>query len=241
MENKSKLKKITIALGIIFVCFLILVLALFIIIKINFPGEKTEFSSVDEFIAEGGVVYGDVPEGVEDFKYLYAKEPFGHRSMISFVVNDTEDYDNLMEYYKDGALRTSETFYSDGKWVGYHPYWNTFIENPSYGVIYTEDELEEMAYLEQNYTNMDYKEILSLSRHKCGFLNGYGAKVSDFSETKYYHEFPVNDWYTNVVDGSIYDLYDYTVICYDYFDGTYHTVIVDEESRQFIMVSVVTF
>lgn len=238
MKNKSILKKITIALGIIFACFLILVLALFIIIKINFPGEKTEFSSVDEFIAEGGVVYGDVPEGAEDFRYLYSKEPFGHRSMISFVVNDTEDYDNLMEYYKDGALRTSETFYSDGKWVGYRPYWNTFIENPSYKVTYTEEELEEMTYLEQNYTNMDYKEILSLSRHKYGFLNGYGAKVSDFSETKYYHEFPVYDWYNNVIDES---LDDYTVISYDYFDGTYHAVLVDEESRQFVMISVVTF
>ncbi len=238
MKNKSVFKKIMIGLGIICALFLILVIAIFIILKINFPGEKTEFNSVEEFIAEGGVFYGDVPEGAEDYRYLYSKEPFGHRSMVSFFVNNAEEYDRLMEYYKDAALRTSETFYSDGKWTGYHPYWTTFIENSAYKVTYTEEELEEIAYLEQNYTNMDYKEILSLSRHKYGFINGYGAKVSDFSETKYYHEFPVYDWYNNTVDGS---LDDYTVISYDYFDGTYHAVLVDEESRQFVMISVVTF
>ncbi len=233
MKNKSILKKITIALGII----LILVIALFIIFIIRFPGDKTEFNTVDEFIAEGGCFFGDVPEGAEDFRYFYSRVPFCLKSIVSFSVNDTEDYDAVMEYYKDAVVGSPTANYTDDGWVGHHPYWNTFIENPSYKVTYTEEELEEMAYLEENYTTMDYKEILSLSRHKYGFLFGYGAKVSDFSETKYYHEFPLYDWYNNVIDES---LDDYTVISYDYFDGTYHAVLVNEESRRFVMIRFIT-
>ena len=233
MKNKSILKII----AIVFALFMAFVLALVIIFIIKFSGDKTEFDTVDEFIAEGGCFYGDVPEGAADFRYFYSDVPFCYKSIVSFSVNDTEDYDAVMEYYKDAALNSSVTYFSDGKWTGMRPYWNTFIENPSYQVVYTEDELEEMAYLEENYTTMDYKEILSLSRHKYGFLNGYGAKVSDFNTTKYYHEFPVYDWYSNAVDGS---LDNYTVISYDYFDGTYHAVLVDEESRQFVMIRVIT-
>lgn len=240
MKNKSVLKRLATILGIICALFLALVLALVIIYKINFPGPKTEFASVDEFVAEGGFIYTDVPECAENLRYFYCKEPFGCRSIISYEIKDPEEYDIFMEDLKDYILiEKTGTYYSDGTWVGNRPEWNKYIENSSYyGVTYTEEELEEIAYLEQNYTNMDYKEILSLSRHKYGFLYGYGAKVSDYSKSTAYGAFPVCDWYYYAVDGS---LDDYTVISYDYYDGSYRAFFVDEESKHFVIIRVSTF
>ena len=98
-------------------------------------------------------------------------------------------------------------------------------------------ELEEMAYLEQNYTNMNYKEMLSLSDHKYGFLHGYGAKLRDYRTSPYNNAFPVFDWYDYVVDGS---LDDYTVINYEFVNGKGSVVLVDEENRQFVIIRLVS-
>ena len=233
MKNKSIFKKMAIVLGSI----LILVIALFIIFIIRFPGDKTEFNTVDEFIAEGGCFFGDVPEGAEDFRYFYSRVPFCYKSIVSFSVNDTEDYDAVMEYYKDAVVGSPTANYTDDEWVGHHPYWNTFIENPSYKVTYTEEELEEMAYLEENYTDMNYKEILSLSDHKYGFLQGYGANLSDYITTTQADVVPVYDWYDNVVDGS---LDDYTVICNEFVNYTGFVVLVDEDNRRFVIIRIVS-
>ena len=73
---------------------LALVLALVIIYKIIFPSSKTKFNSVDEFVSEGGYVYYDVPECAENLRYYYRETPFyGFRSIISFEINDSEEYD----------------------------------------------------------------------------------------------------------------------------------------------------
>ena len=102
MENKSKLKKSAIVFGIILALFLVFALAMFII-KIIFPYvRKTEFNSVNEFVSEGGYVYYDVPECAENLLYYYRETPFyGFRSIISFEINDSEEYDIFMEDLKD--------------------------------------------------------------------------------------------------------------------------------------------
>ena len=94
-----------------------------------------------------------------------------------------------------------------------------------------------MAYLEENYTDMNYKEMLSLSDHKYGFLHGYGAKLRDYRTSPYNNAFPVFDWYDYVVDGN---LDDYTVINYDFVNSKGSVVLVDEENRQFVIIRFVS-
>ena len=237
MENKSKLKKSAIVFGIILALFLVFALAMFIIIKIIFPYvRKTEFNSVDEFVSEGGYVCYDVPECAENLRYYYRETPFyGFRSIISFEINDSEEYDIFMEDLKDYVFYNNpNNYYSDGTPIKFNPGWWGYDTDP---LLYTEEELEEMAYLEENYTDMNYKEMLSLSDHKYGFLHGYGAKLRDYRTSPYNNAFPVFDWYDYVVDGS---LDDYTVINYDFVNGKGNVVLVDEENRQFVIIRLVS-
>lgn len=236
MNNKKSLKKTAIILGIIIALFLALVLALVIIYKIIFPGSKTEFNSVGEFVSAGGYVYYDVPECAENLRYYYRETPFyGFRSIISFEINDSEEYDNYMEDLKDYVFYNNpNNYYSDGTPIKFNPGWWGYDTDP---LLYTEEELEEMAYLEENYTDMNYKEMLSLSDHKYGFLHGYGAKLRDYRTSPYNNAFPVFDWYDYVVDGS---LDDYTVINYDFVNGKGNVVLVDEENRQFVIIRLVS-
>lgn len=236
MNNKKSLKKTAIILGIIIALFLALVLALVIIYKIIFTGSKTEFNSVGEFVSEGGYVYYDVPECAENLRYYYRETPFyGFRSIISFEINDPEEYDIFMEDLKDYVFYNNpNNYYSDGTPIKFNPGWWGYDTDP---LLYTEEELEEMAYLEQNYTDMNYKEMLSLSDHKYGFLHGYGAKLRDYRTSPYNNAFPVFDWYDYVVDGS---LDDYTVINYDFVNGKGSVVLVDEENRQFVIIRFVS-
>ena len=239
MENKSKLKKSAIVFGIILALFLVFALAMFIIIKIIFPYvRKTEFNSVDEFVSEGGYVYYDVPECAENLRYYYRETPFyGFRSIISFEINDSEEYDIYMENLKDYVFFVDpNNYYSDGTPIMYLPEWGYwgYDKDP---LLYTKEEVEEMVYLEQNYTDMNYKEILSLSDHKYGFLQGYGAKLRDYRTSPYNNAFPVFDWYDYVVDGS---LDDYTVINYEFVNGKGSVVLVDEENRQFVIIRLVS-
>ncbi len=239
MENKSKLKKSTIVFGIILALFLVFALAMFIIIKIIFPYvRKTEFNSVDEFVSEGGYVYYDVPECAENLRYYYRKAPYyGFRSIISFEINDSEEYDIYMENLKDYVFFDDpNNYYSDGTPIMYLPEWGYwgYDKDP---LLYTKEEVEEMVYLEENYTDMNYKEILSLSDHKYGFLQGYGAKLSDYITTTQADVVPVYDWYDNVVDGS---LDDYTVICNEFVNYTGFVVLVDEDNRRFVIIRIVS-
>ena len=236
MNNKKSLKKTVIILGIIIALFLALVLALVIIYKIIFPGPKTKFNSVNEFVSEGGYVYYDVPECAENLRYYYRETPFyGFRSIISFEINDSEEYDIFMENLKDYVFYNNpNNYYDDGTPIKFDPGWWGFDTDP---LLYTEEELEEMAYLEENYTDMNYKEMLSLSDHKYGFLHGYGAKLRDYRTSPYNNAFPVFDWYNYVVDGS---LDDYTVINYDFVNSKGSVVLVDEENRQFVIIRFVS-
>lgn len=54
---------------------------------------------------------------------------------------------------------------------------------------------------------------------------------------KYNDEFVIRDWHGYVVQE---DIKDYNVLDYDSFDATYHAVIVDEESRRFVVIKYAT-
>ena len=225
---KKAVKTLIIA-GIVLFCFIIFVVVLY---KIKFPIKKGNFDSVEEFIEYGGVSRIDVPEGASDLRYFHAIDPFfEHRHIFSFVVNDEDEYDLLMENIKDEVFHYPAIYKSEEGWKGGRPGWEPCFDDN----VYTEKELEEMKYLEDNYVDMDYKEILSLSRHKFGFLYGYGAKVSDYIDITTYHTaFPIRDWYDYVVDES---LEDYTILEYYYRDGSYWAILVDEENRKFVEIS----
>ncbi|MBQ7765712.1 MAG: hypothetical protein IJ397_02585 [Lachnospiraceae bacterium] len=222
----KKAVKPLIIVAIVLFCLVVLVVVLY---KIKFPIKKENFDSVGEFIEYGGVSKIDVPESASDLRYFHAKDPFfTSRHIFSFVVNDEEEYDILMENIKDEVFHYPAIYKSEEGWIGYRPGWEPCLDYN----VYTEKELIEMKYLEDNYIDMDYKEILSLSRHKFGFLYGYGAKVSDYIDiTSFHTAFPIRDWYDNAVDES---LEDYTILQYNYYDGSYWAILVDEENRRFV-------
>ncbi|MBQ7765409.1 MAG: hypothetical protein IJ397_01035 [Lachnospiraceae bacterium] len=221
MKNK-RLKKFLIKFGIILLCLTAFIIYTTIKYKQKYPGERTEFASIEEFEAYGGHVLDDIPESASDFKYYYNEDLISRLSICSFVIEDEAEYEAFVEAY-------SAKFFGEKKEHPVTPLWEY------YGDSYTEEELEEMAYLEEHYYELDYKEILSMSRHKFGFFNGYGAKVGDYTNMSYsLAEFPINDRFKYVEEGSIED---YTILYYypqcsgSRTDG----VIVDEENRKFII------
>ena len=123
-------------------------------------------------LADKGYVTEELPEGATDVRYYINRSPFEHKSIYSFVLADEEDFDAFMEAHKitqDTELLRDETY-----WEFYGHIIST------YNASYTKEELVEMAYVEEHFEEMDYKEMLSMCDHQFGFYNGYGAKVSDF-------------------------------------------------------------
>ncbi len=214
--------------ALIVVGVILLIFVVFITIGVckfikKHPGETTEFASLEEFEAYGGHVLNDMPEGASDFKYYYNKDLVSCLSIYSFVIEDEAEYEAFVEAY-------SAKFFGEKSEHPVTPHWEYF------GNSYTEEELEEMAYLEEHYYELDYKEILSMSRHEFGFFNGYGAKVRDYTNMSYsLANFPINnDGFKYVEEGS---LEDYTILYYYPQNSGSSTsgVIVDEENRKFIV------
>lgn len=160
--------------------------------------DRTDFASFDEFCETGGVGYGNLPTGASDIHYYLSKTFMYKKSIYSFVLEDEKEYDFFMEERKDSTCTESEVV---------HPYWELYGNYD-----YTENEIEEMKYLEENYGNMDYKEILSISRNKKGFINGYGAFVKDFFDLDYsLANFPQKLPFSEVISDNIED---YTILYY---------------------------
>ena len=189
-------------------------------------GKKTNFTSVQDYVDAGGFIYTDVPQSATDIQYYLEESMLVHTSAISYVVSDEEEYDTFMESIKDDVLGVYE-----GSPYTHSPEWDNYAgENTTY----TEEELEEMAYVEEHYSEMNYEEILSMTDHKFGFYDSYGAKVKDYTNMNYtLAEFPSSDIFKSVEEGSIEN---YTILYY------YPTLtgsrtcgfIVDEENRKFI-------
>ena len=165
MEKIGKfLFKVGKCLLIVFLCLIILLVVLY---KIGYPGKKTKFDSVEEFVEYGGIILVDIPEGAEDIKY-YCNVNFGDlQSAYSFVINDEEIYDAFMEAneFEIHDDRTVEKYMTDP---------------PMYG-----------------------------------------------------GEFPIRKWYKYVVEE---DISDYIFLEYDSFDGSFSAILVDEESRRFVVI-----
>ncbi len=230
-------KKGLIALGVVLLC-IVLCIGLFITFifvqyKKKYPGEKTEFASIEEFQEYKGAVSLEIPESATDMRYYANRSAVKVASIYSFVVSDEEEYDALME-------KLSHRFPTDKESYSAKPHWEKIGGQVGYKVEYTDEELEEMAYVADHWEEMSYKEILSMSDHTYGFIFGYGAKVGDYidiRDTRYPdsdstpYTFPMQDCFSYVMDG---DLANCTIICYDSFDGSHSGIIVDEENRRII-------
>ena len=238
MNRKKKiLLSSLIIFGIIFLCIVLLIIFLIFQFKKHFPGERTDFASFEEYVEYGGgsswVIDEEVPEGASDLRY-YCDISLAHFSIYSFVLSDEEKYDTLMETIKEEVLNHNPKTHE--------PYWYEIGDAIKTKVEYTGKELEEMAYVEENYEEMNYEEVISMSDHKYGFYYGYGAKADDFMDIEenppstiegYEHRFelPRQDCFSYVIEGN---LEDYTVLFFDEWDGSSYGVLVDEETRRFV-------
>ncbi len=189
------------------------------------PIERINYKSYEEYIESGAKAWIEVPESATDVRFYHNNILIGKQSVYSFVISDDEEYDIFMEYLKDEICT---------EWGGTNPMWsNEWMPYCTYP--YTEEEREEMTYLQENFMNMDYEEILSMSRHKYGFARGYGASVVDYMELEYeLGRFPAYECLNEVMDDS---LEDYTILEYNP-QGTGSStsgIILNEESRRFVI------
>ncbi|MBQ3516690.1 MAG: hypothetical protein IJA29_05635 [Lachnospiraceae bacterium] len=213
-KKKQKKKKIIIGFSILASIVLFVVLPIIFIYSAyrkEYPRNKTKFASIEEFEECFGYVPEELPAGASDVRYYISSTPFTYKSIYSFVLADEEDFDAYMEAHKitqDTELLRDETY-----WEFYGQIIST------YNASYTKEELVEMAYVEEHFEEMDYKEMLSMCDHQFGFYNGYGAKVSDFiglNEPEYENswtlEIPMQDSFDYVMDE---ELEDYITLYYD--------------------------
>ena len=226
-------RKGLIAFAIVLLCTISFITYAYIQYKKEYPGEKTDFASIEEFQQYKGAVSLEIPESATDMRYYANRSIFQFESIYSFVVSDEEEFDALME-------ELSHRFPTDKESYSAKPHWEKIGDQVGYKVEYTDEELEEMAYVADHWEEMSYKEILSMSDHTYGFIFGYGAKVGDYidiRDTRYTHSdstpytFPMQDCFSYVMDG---DLANCTIITYDSFDGSHDGIIVDVENRRII-------
>ena len=188
---------------------------------------RTDFSSFEEFLGAGGVMGygtssdGNLPEGANETHYYLSKTAMYKKSIYSFVIEDDAEYDLFMEEIKNYSCTEHAVSYL---------YWNWNDDH-----VYTEDELTEMKYLEENFGNMGYKEILSMSTHHKGFANGYGAMVKDFLDLDYsLNNFPKGLPFSEVISD---DIENYTVLYYhpQGSGSKSQGILVNEETRCFVI------
>ena len=239
MNKNKKIQLICLLIfGSILLCIVLLIGFLVYQYKKNFPGERTDFASFEEYVEYGGgsswVIDEGVPEGASDLRYYCDNMYVTKFSIYSFVLSDQEKYDTLMETIKEEVCNHNPKTHE--------PYWEKIGDETKTRVEYTDKELEEMAYVKEHYEEMNYEEVLSMSDHKYGFYFGYGAKADDFMDIEenppstiegYEHRFelPRQDCFDYVIEGN---LEDYTVLFFDEWDGSAYGVLVDEETRRFV-------
>ncbi len=231
MNERKKSSKGFIIVGCILLSIiLILILFIYSIIKgykEDYPGVRTDFASIEEFEECKGYVPKEIPEGASDVRFYLNRTPLEYESIYSYVISDEEEFDAFMESRIETMCAVPESSIKI-------PYWDRYS-----GGRYTDEELEEMAYLEEHYAEMDYKEILSMADHRFGFLYGYGAKVSDYYDMEYsIAKFPMKDSFSYVMDEN---LDDYIILGYDEFDGSKDGTIVDLENHRVVVFKYTTW
>jgi len=209
-NKKKKPPKALIILGCMFLGFVLFIVFVICMYKKEYPGARTDFASIEEFGENWGYVPEELPEGASDVRYYINRNPLEYKSIYSFVLADEEDFDAFMESKK---IEQAPQGYKE------EPYWEDFGRAIMFDASYTDEELKEMAYVEEHFEEMDYKEMLSMCDHQFGFYWGYGAKVSDYidlrepgDEYDSYFKIPMKDCFQYVMDE---ELADYTIIYYD--------------------------
>lgn len=227
VQQKKSPKKGLITFGIILLCLILFITYIVYQHKKKYPGVRTDFASIEEFEECKGYVPKEIPEGASDVRFYLNRTLLKYESIYSFVISDEEEFDAFME-------SRIQTICAVPEGVTQIPYWDRYSDG-----VYTDEELEEMAYLEEHYSEMDYKEILSMADHRYGFFYGYGAKVSDYYNMEYsLAKFPMKDSFSYVIDEN---LDDYIILGYDEFDGSKDGTIVDPESHRVVVFKYVTW
>lgn len=187
----------------------------------NVPIGETEYSSFQEFRDAGAAGYMYMPEGATEQKYYLSYTGLYLHSIYSYRLEDKEEYDAYMEHLKDYSCTEVAVTYPAWDWYSkYEP---------------TDEELEQMDYLQSNYMNMGYKEVLDMSRIDKGFANAYGASVSEFLDLEYSAgNFPRNMPFEKVVPDEIET---YTILYYSPIGtGTKaQGILVNEATRRFVV------
>lgn len=187
----------------------------------NVPIGETEFSSFQEFREAGAAGYMYMPEGATDQKYYLSYTGLYLHSIYSYSLEDKKEYDAYMQHLKNYSC--TEDSVSRPAWDWYSKY------EP------TKEELEQMDYLQNNYMNMSYTEVLDHSRIDKGFANAYGASVSEFLDLEYsLGNFPSDMPFEKVVPDEIET---YTILYYRPIDtGTRaEGILVNEATRRFVV------
>lgn len=185
------------------------------------PLARTDFSSFAEFKKAGARGYLEMPSGARDLEYYLDYPILYMHSIYSFTLTDETAYDTYMEKIKDYSC--NETSASYPAWTRYKDY------------NYTPEEREEMQYVEENYMNMSYTELLPRSKHNKGFGDGYGAEVEDYLNLQYdFDNFPIEIPFEQVISDSIQD---YTILYYKPSGVGYRGegILVNEETKRFVV------
>ena len=183
--------------------------------------KETEYESFEEFCEAGAVGHKYMPEKAIEQEYYLNYMGLSLHSIYSFRVEEKEDYDKCMEDLK--AFSCTEIAAAHPAWDWYEKY------NP------TEEELEQMNYVQSNYENMSFQEVLDYSRVGKGFANGYGASVYEFMDLEYsLGNFPRYMDFEEVVPDEIET---YTILYYKPFDAgtSSEGILVNEATRRFVI------
>ncbi len=214
-------KIIRVILLILIVIFFILDCGVIVFVFKNVPIGETEYSSFQEFRDAGAAGYMYMPEKATEQKYYLSYTGFYLHSIYSFCLEDKEAYDAYMEHLKDYSCTESDVA---------HPAWDWYSQYEP-----TNEELEQMDYLQSNYMNMGYKEVLDISRIDKGFANAYGASVSEFVDLEYsLGNFPISMPFDKVIPDEVET---YTILYYRPKDtGTRaEGILVNEATRRFVV------
>lgn len=189
------------------------------------PIARTDFWSLEHFEQLGGeCCWYEIPDGVQDMKFYLTDTLLYRHSIYAFTIEDEDQYDAFMEYIRAESCYEAAVEYPGWEW--------------NYDGIakYSEEELAEMSYLQQNHKSMDYTEVLErASKHKFGFACAYGADVEDFVDVEYsLGEFPIGLPFDEVISD---DISDYTILNYrpmgtgSVEDG----ILVNQETHRFVI------
>lgn len=220
MKGNIGQKIVRVILIILIVVFFVLDCAVIVFILKNVPRGKTEYQSFQEFRDAGAAGYMYMPETATEQEYYLSYTGTQLHSIYSYRLEDKKAFDSYMQHLKNYSCTKEAVANPAWDWYGnYEP---------------TDEELEQMDYLQLNYESMNYKDVLDIARIDKGFANAYGASVSEFAQIESRDRFPLHMSFEDVIPDEIQT---YTILYYAPIgDGTKaEGILVNEATRRFVI------